>query len=97
MKFEVDFLWIPSDLGGHSGAPYDGMRCEMIPERQFSAHHNAIRDVSWTIIEFDRNTMLGAAECELPEPTPSEREWFVSGAQFEARNGPRILSVGKIR
>lgn len=99
MKLIIEFIWIPGELGGHSGEPYQEMRTELVPERQLSACFSGtpIHDASWNILSFDPKLMRGVAECVLRPLSNNDGSWFESGQQVQARNGSRILAVGKIR
>ena len=99
MKMMIEFLWIPSELGGHTGEPYQEMRTELIPQRQLSASfsNTPIHEASWNILSFDSKQMRGVAECALRKLTANDISWFESGQQVQARNGSRILAVGVVR
>jgi hypothetical protein len=94
-QFYIDFLWIPSDLGGHSGAPYSGMRCEIRWQQHLEDYLKCALDVECQLIAFDHQTSRGRAICMLSQRASPAAKWLQDGEQVELLNGPRVLAVGR--
>ena len=95
--FTIDFLWIPSDFGGERGAPWSAMRTQIRSQRQLITSPDDVRDASWEILTYDPETARGSARCTLRFVDGLQQNWFETGQQVAAWNGPRILAIGKVR
>jgi hypothetical protein len=95
--FHVDFLWIPSDLGGHRGAPWSGMRTEIRSQQQVITSPGDVRDASWEILTYDSDSARGSAICTLRFVDGLQQNWFEAGQQVAAWSGARILAIGNVR
>lgn len=98
MKTElaVDFVWIPFDLGGHSGDPYSGMRLTIRWQQHLQAYLQSARDVECQLVTYDSNTSRGKALCTLSTESTLPIEWVKDGQLIELLNGFRVLAVGRI-
>jgi hypothetical protein len=92
----LDFLWIPSDLGGHTTHPYSGMRLSIRWQRHLEEYLQCARDVQCNILRFDPRTLRGKASCALSSLETVPAEWLQDGQSIELSNGFRVLAVGKI-
>ncbi|WP_137939571.1 hypothetical protein [Chitinivorax sp. B] len=92
----IDFVWIPSDLGGHSVDPYSGMRLSIRWQRYLEAHLQCMRDVECQVMTFDSITSRGRALCVLSAEAELPAEWLQEGQLVELLNGFRVLAVGKV-
>lgn len=95
-QFYIDFVWIPSDLGGHNGAPYSGMRCQIRSQQYLEEYLKCALDVECKLIAFDDQTSRGRVICVLSQRIAAAAEWLQDGEQVELLNGPRVLAVGKV-
>ena len=93
-EFIVDFLWIPSELGGHSSAPYDGMRLSIRWQKYIDAHIKKSNDVECKVINFDKLTFRGRMMCRSFSELSAD--WLMSGNLVELMSGYRVISIGKI-
>lgn len=92
----LDFVWIPPSLGGHSHAPYKGMRLTIRWQRQIEAYLQCARDIECHTLRFDTKTSHGTAICTLSSDEPVPPEWLCDGELIELLNGFRVLAVGRI-
>lgn len=92
----VDFLWIPSDLGGHRAEPYTGMRLSIRWQQFLDDYLRHARDVECSILVYDVRSSRGKAVCVLSSEQPVAGEWLREGQLVELLNGFRVLAVGKV-
>lgn len=95
-ELRLDFVWIPSDLGGHHAAPYTGMRLSIRWQRHPEAYLQCARDVECTLSSYDPTTCRGRAVCSLSTEAAIPGDWLQQGELVELLNGFRVLAVGKI-
>lgn len=95
-QLRIDFMWIPSDLGGHNADPYSGMRLSIRWQKHLEAYLQCARDVECHLVDYDAGTSRGRAVCTLSAETPVPAEWLQSGQLIELLNGFRVLAVGRI-
>ncbi|MEQ1560886.1 MAG: hypothetical protein ABL933_18370 [Methyloglobulus sp.] len=95
-RFEFNFIWIPSSLGGHSGAPYEGMRTIIRWQKYINEFIQCARDIQWEIIHFDPATLQGKASCKLSSDAPLPGEWIKDGELIELLGGFNVLAIGRI-
>lgn len=98
MKTElgIDFIWVPSDLGGHGAGPYSGMRLSIRWQQHLEAYLQCARDVECQQVIFDSGTSRGNAVCIFSGEVSVPAEWLQEGQLIELLNGFRVLAVGKI-
>jgi hypothetical protein len=96
VELTLNFLWIPADLGGHSGDPYSGMRLQIRWQRYLEEHLRLARDVQCSVLEFDPANSKGKALCRFASPEPVPSAWLQDGELVELVNGSRVLAIGKI-
>lgn len=92
----IDFLWIPPDLGGHTGPPYSGMRLEIRWQRYLAAFLSGAWDVECLILTFDATSSRGRAQCMFSPRWDIPAEWLEPDQLIELLNGPNVLAVGRI-
>ncbi len=95
-ELRFEFIWVPSSLGGHSGAPYEGMRTTIRWQKHIDEFLRCARDVQWGAIKFDPATSQGSATCTLRSDTPLPDEWLNEGEVIELLSGFRVLAIGRI-
>lgn len=95
-RFQFNFIWVPSSLGGHSGEPYEGMRTTIRWQRYINEFLQCARDVQWEAINFDTKSFQGQATCKLTSPDEVPDEWLKDGVLIEMLSGFRVLAVGRI-
>ena len=92
----IDFVWVPADVGGHSAAPYSGMRLSIRWQQYLEAYLQCVRDVECQVMAFDSITSKGRALCSLSSEAEVPAEWIQAGQLVESLNGFRVLAVGRI-
>lgn len=92
----IDFVWIPPDLGGHRSQPYVGMRPTIRWQRHLREHVERARDVECTSVAFDPATSRGSATVQLSAPDPVPSEWLREGNLIELLDGYRVIAIGRI-
>lgn len=95
-ELRIDFIWIPSDLGGHSADPYSGMRLSIRWQRHLEAYLQCARDVECQLVSYDSSTSRGRAVCTLSAEALVPAEWLREGELVELLSGFRVLAVGQI-
>lgn len=90
----ADFMWIPPDLGGHSSAPYSGMRLTIRWQRYLEEHLKLARDAQCQLMAFNTDTMRGRMTCTFNGQLPSE--WGSEGQLIELLSGFRVIAIGKV-
>ena len=95
-KFQFDFIWIPSSLGGHGSAPYEGMRTTIRWQKYLNEYLQCARDIQWKVISFDPKTTQGNAIGKLTSDSPLPDDWLKDGELIELLSGFRVLAIGKI-
>ncbi len=95
-KLQFDYVWIPSSLGGHSAAPYEGMRTTIRWQKYLSEFLQCARDVQWESFSFDPQTLQGTANCHLTSEEPLPAEWLCEGQLIELLSGFRVLAIGRL-
>ena len=93
----LDFIWIPSDLGGHSAMPYTGMRLSIRWQRYLYEYLQCAHDVECRLLSYDDVTSKGKIACSLSSKESIPSEWFQDGQLIELLNGFRVLAIGVIR
>jgi hypothetical protein len=96
-KIQIDYIWIPASLGGHSGSPRKGMRTEIRWQRYLAEFLEGARDVQWEELSFDPDTLQGSATCSFSPDVTIPNEWLQDGELVELLNGFRVLAVARIR
>ncbi|MHA6896089.1 hypothetical protein ACQUJT_18665 [Ralstonia pseudosolanacearum] len=96
MNFLIDVMWIPSLLGGHNSAPYDGMRVSIRWQKHIAEHLECARDVECKVVNFDNVNLLSRLSCTLVSNIPIPQEWAEPGELVELLSGFRVLAVGKV-
>ena len=93
---KLDFIWIPTSLGGHSGEPYEGMRTTIRWQKHLDEFLECARDVQWEKITFDFRSSQGQAICKLSSANSVPDDWLEDGELVEMLNGFRVLAIGRI-
>lgn len=96
-EFAIDFIWIPSALGGHSAGPYTGMRMTIRWQRHIDAYMQFARDIECQLLNFDPKTLQGTAKCFFASAGPIPEDWLSEGELVELLSGFRVLAIGKIK
>jgi hypothetical protein len=94
--FRVIFMWVPHEIGGHSGDPYVGMRLTIRWQRYLEEHLKLSRDVECLSIQYDSDRRNGIGVFRLNVNNPVPKEWMLPGEVVEFVNGFRVLAVGKL-
>lgn len=92
--FDIQFIWVPHVLGGHSGPPWLGMRCQIRWERHLEESLRMSRDASCVALAFDPDTRMGTATLMLVSTVPED--WLQAGEVVQLKNAYHVLAVGKI-
>lgn len=95
--FCVEFSWVPENVGGHQGPPYEGMRTTIRWQKYVAEHLKLAVDTQWTELDFDPDSRQGTARCTLSERVTVPEDWLVEGELVEFLNGFRVLAIGKIK
>jgi hypothetical protein len=95
-EMQIEFIWVPSDLGGHRSVPYPGMRPTFRWQRYLSEHLEHARDVECTSLMFDQKTSRGSARLRLISDDPVPADWTCEGNLIELLDGYRVIAVGRI-
>lgn len=93
----LEFVWIPPELGGHAGPPFEGMRLSIRWQALLKDYLDRVRDIECNAIEFDVVTSRGTMTGALTTPLPSTSEMLRDGALVELLSGHRVLAVGRVR
>lgn len=97
MNFCFEFAWMPKDLGGHRGPPYEGMRTTIRWQRHVAESLENGVDVQWEDLKFDSDSQQGTACGELSGRVAVPKTWIAEGELVEFLDGFRVLAVGKIK
>jgi len=92
----IEFLWIPSDLGGHCIGPFSGMRLSIRWQEYIEFHLQCMRDAQCLVMDFNPASFRGKALCFLPSKADIPKEWLQDNKLIELVSGFRVLAVGKI-
>jgi len=92
----LEFIWVPSELGGHTAEPYSGMRLSIRWQRFLESYLECARDVECRVLAYDSNTARGKVACLLSPGTPVPAEWLHDGELIELLSGFRVIAVGKV-
>lgn len=95
-EIEVEFLWIPNDLGGHRSVPYVGMRPTIRWQKHLRDHLERARDGECTSVNFNETTGRGAATLRLISEDAIPIDWLHEGSLVELLDGYRVIAVGRI-
>ena len=95
-EFVLEFIWVPSELGGHTAEPYSGMRLSIRWQRFLDAYIECARDVECRVLAYDANTARGKVACLLSPGMTVPAEWLHDGELIELLNGFRVIAVGKV-
>ena len=95
-EVEIEFLWIPRELGGHRSEPYLGMRPTVRWQRYLREYLERARDVECTSVAFDQATNRGSATLRLISEDPVPTEWLREGSLIELLDGYRVIAVGRV-
>jgi hypothetical protein len=95
-ELDVEYLWVPQDLGGHRSAPYLGMRPTIRWQRYLREHLERLRDVECTRLTFDSGTMRGTTTLRLISDDAVPTAWLHEGSLIELLDGYRVVAVGRI-
>lgn len=95
-NLDINFLWVPKSLGGHSGPPWDGMRLTIRWQRHVDACLERSWDVEAESLSFDAGSRQGTGRFRVVSGDPVPPEWVRDGALVEFLGGFRVLAVGKI-
>ena len=95
-KISIHFIWIPQDLGGHSAAPWPGMRLTIRWQRYIEDYLKIARDTECQLESFDPATGRGTATCLFRSDIPLPEDWLRDGELIELLSGFRVLAVGRI-
>jgi hypothetical protein len=96
LELEIEYLWIPHDLGGHRSDPYLGMRPTVRWQRYQRESLDHARDGECTSVAFDQVTKRGFATLRLVSDEPVPMEWRGEGSLIELLDGYRVIAVGRI-
>lgn len=97
METQVEFIWVPSDLGGHRGPPYEGMRCQIRWQRHVDEAARCLRDIECVGLEASGSPSRWTGQFRFTFEDSELRDRVVPGAAVEFLNGYRVLAVGVIR
>lgn len=97
VSITFDFIWIPPNLGGHRGDPYEGMRTEIRWQRYISEFLKDARGIQWEEFKYNPVDGLGRAKARFTSSNPLPTEWLGEGAEIELLNGSKVLAIGVIR
>ena len=95
-QLDIDFLWVPKSLGGHSGPPWAGMRLTIRWQRHVDAYAKRSWDVEATSLTYEADGGRGAGSFRFIANDPVPQEWIEVGELVEFLSGFRVLAVGKI-
>jgi hypothetical protein len=95
-ELEIEYLWIPPHLGGHSADPYVGMRPTVRWQRYLREHLERARDAECKSILFDEATRRGSATIGLISDDPEPTDWLREGNLIEFLDGYRVIAVDRI-
>jgi hypothetical protein len=96
-ELNIDFIWIPPDLGGHRTDPFSGMRPEIRWQRFIQEDLEYGRGFQCDILAYDPKTLRGRMVCRPNSDKPFPPEWLEDGQLVEVLNGSRVLAIGKIK
>ncbi|WP_143290027.1 MULTISPECIES: hypothetical protein [unclassified Delftia] len=92
--FSIDFLWVPSDFGGSSFGPCDGIRMTVRWQKYISAYLECSNDAEIELISYNEETFRGKARCKMYSEI--DAEWLSRGQLIELISGYRVFAIGKI-
>lgn len=92
----IEFLWVPSNLGGHHAEPYVDMRLQIRWQAHIEESFRRARDVMCNQLRFDAKSGCGMATFFFVAKDPVPSEWLKPGELIELLNGFRVLAVGRI-
>jgi len=84
---------MPSKFGGHSGAPFEGMR-PLFRSQKCSDDDFSCRTIS--IHKLERLPSANEWAAEIWFVNPPKPNTFLDGHLFELLDGYRVLAVGKL-
>ncbi len=96
-ELNIDFIWIPPDLGGHREGPFSGMRPEIRWQRYIQTGSKGGRCFQCDVINYEPNTLRGRMVCRAIFDNPFEAEMLEDGQLVEILNGAHVLAIGKIK
>lgn len=96
IEFDIQFIWIPHDLGGHRAEPYVGMRTTIRWQRYLQEHLECARDAECTQLSFDTTTQRGSATLRMVSEDPLPATRVQEGTLIEVLDGYRVIAVGRI-
>lgn len=95
-ELEIEFLWIPRELGGHRSEPWLGMRPTVRWQRYLREHLERARDVECTRMAFNQASNRGSATLRLISDDPVPTEWLREDNLIELLDGYTVIAVGRI-
>jgi hypothetical protein len=95
-ELDIDFLWVPHDLGGHRAGPFVGMRPTIRWQRFLQEHLECSRDVECMQIRFDPQSLRGSATVRLVSDVSVPPEWLHRGSLIELLDGYKVIAVGRV-
>jgi hypothetical protein len=95
-KLTIDFVWVPSDLGGHSAPPYVGMRTSIRWQAHLEEHLALSRDLSCEKVDYESSSLRGRLVGVLSVDSTPPALWMEENNLVELVSGYRVLAVGKI-
>jgi len=95
-ELEINFLWVPHDLGGHRAEPYGGMRPTIRWQRHLQEHLSCARDVECTWVRFDPTCLRGTARFRLISDALIPPEWLRKDNLIELLDGYTVIAVGRV-
>lgn len=89
----INFFWIPAELGGHTHLPWEGMR-PRYRSTQFAGENFGDRAVS--LKNLMGNSRSGVWKAVLEFDVDFDPRLSATGHQFELLDGFRVIAVGMI-
>jgi hypothetical protein len=102
LKFSIYFVWLPKEIGGHSAAPFEGMRTVVSWQRNFADQIDVLVDVSWSNVKFQAVPDMGEcagkgeADCSIREIGERSKLPLQSGELLEFRSSYKIIAIGRV-
>lgn len=96
LDFDIDYIWVPRELGGHSSELQVGQR----PRLRWQRHAHEIegtRGVQCTRVTHDAATGRGSATFRQIAHEAVPAHWMIERTPIELLDGTRVIAVGVIR
>lgn len=90
----VVIYWIPKEIGGHSGPPWDGMRPRYRSQKFFD---QTVGDLAVSVRDITKDQDIGMWKALIEFPLGADEPVVEVGSQFELLDGHRVLAIGLVR